>query len=83
LELVFVLGNFPQGFVLPRQMHVADLFDRKRDGTAARSRVGGYNVAQQRSDEVGGLRIAAAARRDRTPGSENSQFAVTRGAWIG
>ena len=82
-EFVLVLRDLAQGFVLPRQMHVADLLDRKGDGGAARSGVGDHDVAQQRPDEVGGLRVAAAARRDRTPGGENAQFAVAGGARIG
>ena len=83
LEFVLVLRDLPQGFVLPRQMHVADLFHREGNGGAARSGVGDLDVAQQRSDVVSGLLVAAAARRHRTPGRENAQLSVARGAWIG
>ncbi len=82
-EFVLVFRDLPQGFVLPRQMHVADLLDGKGSGGAAGARVGDHDVAQQGSDEVGRLRVAAAARRHRTPGGEHTQLAVARGARIG
>src|ERR1700753_1981277 len=45
LEFVFVLRNFPQGFVLPGQVDVADFLDGKRGGGAARSAVSDLRVA--------------------------------------
>ena len=83
LEFVFVLGDLPQGLILPGQVDIADFLDRKADGGATRTGIGDRDVAHERLDKAEGLLVAAAARGHRTPGGEHTQFAVARGAGVG
>src|SRR5215472_12007371 len=81
-ELAFRLGDFPDGLVLPGQVHVAFFGQCECRAGISSTLIEDRHMVIDFFYEFPGLLLAPAAINDRSPSSQETQLAVPRGTGV-